>query len=345
MKHGGDILSYQHLYDGQIIDFSSNINPLGYPKILDTIIPEVLGSLTAYPDIHYRVLRTAISEYLGCQPDEVLVGNGSMEILEHFCREAQRIVVCIPCFIEYIERAQIYRKKVKKIRLPDGFRCSTALFGNELQRGDVVILGNPNNPTGLRIAEDELLELQQLAEEQQAFLLLDEAFFEFCVEDYDSVRLLHGKENICVIRAATKFFGLPGIRLGYAYATQAIAEQYAASALPWRINAIADAAGRAIFRETAYIECSKALIREQRHEMFSELQKIDSIKVFPTHTNFILIKLLYTTEDELFQQLLRHGLLIRKASSFEGVDRSYIRLAVKDQKSNRKLIETLNRCV
>ena len=138
MKHGGDIISYHHLYTGPIIDFSSNINPLGYPKILDERILHGLDVLTAYPDIHYRALRQAIANYLGCRQDEVIVGNGSMEILDSFCRECKRVVVCIPCFGEYIDRPEIYRKEVLKVRLPENFSVSLTLLEGRLKAGDVL---------------------------------------------------------------------------------------------------------------------------------------------------------------------------------------------------------------
>lgn len=344
MKHGGDILSYQHLYNGKIIDFSSNINPLGYPGILNDVIPERLEALTAYPDIQYRALRQTIAEYLGCQPDEVLVGNGSMEILEYFCQNAERALVCIPCFSEYLERPLIYHKEVVRIRLSDDFQVSQTLVRSELKRGDMLILGNPNNPTGLRIPEHELQAIQQLTEERKAFLVLDEAFFEFCAEDYDSIRLFYGKENVCIIRAATKFFGLPGIRLGYAYAVRGIAQKHHETALPWRINAIADLAGRIIFHDAEYIKKSKEASKEQRQFMLAQLKTLEGITVYPSNSNFILLKLTHLTEDELFHRLIRQGLLIRKASSFEGLDHSYIRIAIKDQMSNKKLIKALQKC-
>ena len=341
MKHGGDILSYQHLYDGSILDFSSNINPLGYPGILDKIMANGLACLTAYPDMQYRALRQATADYLGCQPDEVIVGNGAVEIIDAFCRKFPRVVTCVPCFAEYLERPAVYQHQINTLRLPGDFRLSASLFKDQIQPGDLIILGNPNNPTGQRIEKAELLRIQALAEEHGAFFLLDEAFFEFCPEDYDSIQLFYGKENVCIIRAATKFFGLPGLRLGYAYAPRTIVEEYDASALPWRINALADLAGRVIFQDAGYIQRTKQYIERQRQFMLSELRTIEGIIVYPTDTNFILLKLLYCTEHDVFTQLIRQGLLIRKASSFAGLDDTYIRVAVKDQTSNEKLIDAL----
>jgi threonine-phosphate decarboxylase len=341
LKHGGDILSYQHLYEGEIIDFSSNINPLGYPKILDEAIITRMDSLKVYPDIQYRVLRQEIAAYLGCGPDEVIVGNGSVEILDHFCKNYERVVICCPSFAEYIERPQIYHKPVITIRLEHDFKMSARLLENILKTDDLIILGNPNNPTGRRIEKEELIKIQTLAEENGGFLLLDEAFFEFCPDDYDSIPLFYGKENVCIIRAATKFFGLPGIRLGYAYASRNITKMYHEVALPWRINAIADLAGRVIFKDIEYIRNTKEYVRQQRQFMLSELRKIGGITVYDTDTNFILLKLLSCNEDELFDRLIRKGLLIRKASSFEGLDKTYIRVAIKDREKNARLINAL----
>lgn len=338
MKHGGDLLSYQHLYNGNLIDFSSNINPFGYPHILNDVIANGLCSLRAYPDIQYRALRVSIAGYLGCQPDEVLVGNGSMEILDYFCRIHRRVVVCTPCFCEYQDRAAEYRKPVLAIPLDDDFRVSATLLEDHVQAHDVIVLGNPNNPTGRRITRQQILNITRLTAERRAFLVLDEAFFEFCPDDYDSIRLLHGQEHVCIIRAATKFFGLPGLRLGYAYALPHIAHSFHQAALSWHVNALADLAGQVIFKEAEFIRNTKAYVAQQRTEMLAQLRTIAGIHIYDTDANFILIKLLKTDEETIFEQLIRRGLLIRKASSFDGLDRSYIRIAIKDRGSNQHLL-------
>lgn len=343
MKHGGDLLSYHHLYNGELIDFSSNINPLGYPHILDELFVQGMPSLQRYPDIQYRLLRDAIAAYLGCGTDEVLVGNGAVEILDYFCRTHERVVVCLPCFAEYLERPRSVGHQVRALRLPEDFVLRAALLEGQIQPGDVVMLGNPNNPTGRRIAQAELVRIQQYAETCGAMLVLDEAFFEFCPPDYDSIRLFHRKNNVCVIRAATKFFGIPGLRLGYAYAPESIAAAYDAAALPWRINAFADLAGQHIFQETAYIARSQQYIAEQRRWLLAQLKAVQGITAYPTDANFILLRLRHCTEEELFQALIRQGILIRKASSFEGLDEHYVRLALKDRDSNQKLITALQR--
>ncbi|GAK54398.1 L-threonine-O-3-phosphate decarboxylase, putative [Candidatus Moduliflexus flocculans] len=342
MKHGGDLLSYQHLYDGELLDFSSNINPFGYPKALDEAFRSGIHALTAYPDIRYRRLRRAISDYLACALNEVMVGNGSIDILDYFCRRGKRVIVCVPCFIEYSERAQVYQTPVVSVPLPDDFVISADLFAPMIAPNDVLMLGNPNNPTGRLIPQNELMRLQQIAEERGAMIVLDEAFVEFCDAGYDSIRLFRDKSNICVIRAATKFFGLPGVRLGYGWATPEIVRKFEQQALPWRINALADLAGQVIFRDTDYIERTKAYMRQERQFVFSELSQIPGMRVFPTDTNFLLIRLLTTTEQTIFDWCIRRGLVIRKASTFEGLDERFIRVAIKDHVSNLRLIQAFN---
>lgn len=341
MKHGGDILTYSHLYDGRIIDFSSNINPLGPPEGLKDEIIKGFDAVSAYPDIKYRELKKEISKYLGCDVSEVLVGNGAVEIINNIAMLFDRTVVTTPCFMEYIKRPEAMGREVLKIRLAEDFFLKASDIVDSIKSGDLVILGNPNNPTGRRIEKDVLMEIHEKVASLGAFLLLDEAFYEFCPPDYDSVKLLYGSSNLCVIRAATKFFALPGIRLGYAYASREIVERLQEIELPWSINIFADIAGRTIFKQVNYKDKSKEYIAEQREYMLRSLKEIKSIKAFESQCNFILIKLLNDIEDNIFDFMIKRGIMIRKASSFEGLDKSYIRIAVKDYESNSYLIDCL----
>ncbi len=227
---------------------------------------------------------------------------------------------------------------MKILAMGQDFSVQARLFEQQLRENDLLLLGNPNNPTGKRIRKAELLAIQALTEQAGAFLALDEAFFEFCPSDYDSIHLFYGKPNVCVIRAATKFFSLPGLRLGYAYAVPQLVQHYQDIALPWRINAFADLAGQVIFQDNAYIKHSQQSMAEQRDFMFGQLQKMENLHPYPTDANFILVKLLHTTEDDLFLRLVRQGFLIRKASSFVGLNERFIRLAIKDEHSNRRFL-------
>ena len=339
MIHGGDVLSYSDKFEGEIIDFSSNINPLGPPECLKDAINAAYAELVCYPDIKYRELKVNVAAYLGCDQDQVILGNGAMEIINNVCLLFERVVVFTPCFIEYIKRPVVLGKRVLKLPLADGFSIDLEKLENSLQTGDLLILGNPNNPTGLRIPEPVLQSVYDLVSSREAFLLLDEAFFEFCPTDYDSISMFKTQSNVCIVRAATKFFALPGLRLGYGFASTEFARKYRDIEMPWSVNAFANAAGRCIFKDRAYIERTKEYINKEREYMLKSLSQVKWLKAFNSHANFILLKLLKYDEDIVFDEFIKQGFMIRKASSFDGLDKSYIRVAVKDHQSNEKLID------
>ena len=340
MDHGGDLLTYERYYDGELIDFSSNINPLGTPKGLDNVLRNSFKSLESYPDIKYRKLKTSIAEYLNCTTDNVLVGNGAVEIINNFIIPANRVVLMTPAFSEYEKRALAHRKEVVKLQYNEDFSINLDKFKDVLKEEDLVIIGNPNNPTGLRIEKQDLLNIYKLIKDKNAYLLLDEAFYEFAPWDYDSIEIFKefNYKNIGIIRAATKFFALPGIRLGYACASNLKVDEISKIELPWSINALADIAGQYIFNDVSYIKESKYYIEEERRYLLNELANIKGIKPFITHTNYILIRLLDWDEDYLFNLFLENGIVIRKCSSFKELGNNHIRVAIKDRDNNQRLI-------
>ncbi len=339
MKHGGDLLSYQHLYEGELLDFSSNINPLGPPKGLKEVLYNAFKDIEVYPDIQYRKLTKAVSTYLGCKPSQVVVGNGATEIIHNISMLFDRVVVPVPSFAEYMQRPIILGKQVVTVPFDEKLALDVEKVTVSLRPKDLVIIGNPNNPTGKRIDREKLTKLYAEIVKRDAFLLLDEAFYEFCPQNYDSIRIFEGSEHIGVIRAATKFFALPGIRLGYAHMSVKNAEKYRKIALPWSVNAFADAAGSMVFNDTQYVEDTRTYVAQQRAQLMEALKEIPKIHVFPTDCNYILIKLRHYTQDALFHAMIKKGIFIRKAASFVGLDNTYIRIAVKDEKSNAYLIK------
>ncbi len=340
MLHGGDTLSYEAYYDGELLDFSSNINPLGPPDGLNEQLIKGFESLESYPDIHYRKLKRSIANYLDCDLENVLVGNGAMELIDNFIMLADRVVTTQPAFAEYSLRAKAHKKEVIEVAYKEDFSLDIGALERVLKAGDMLVLGSPNNPTGLRIKEEKLMALYRIVKEKKAYLLLDEAFFEFAPYDYDSIKIFQENdyENIGIIRAATKFFGLPGIRLGYGTASKAMVGAISEIELPWTINALADIAGQFIFENKNYIEKSRDYINKERDYLLSELRTMDWIKPYETHSNYILIKLLDFDEDYLFDYFVRRGIVIRKCSSFEILGKSHIRVAIKDRESNEKLL-------
>lgn len=341
MIHGGDTLSYKDYYKGDLVDYSSNINPLGVPEGLYEELIEGFYTLRSYPDIQYRKLKDSISKYLSCKPENVMVGNGAVEIIDNFIISAKRVLVFTPSFAEYELRALVHGKDLEYIAYNEKFEIDLKELESKIRKDDLLILGNPNNPTGLRIEEKSLKDIYRLVNDHKAYLLLDEAFYEFCPEDYDSIELFkaYEYENVGIIRAATKFFALPGIRLGYGCASIEKVEEIKKIELPWSVNALGDIAGQFIFKDKAYIERSKEYIEEERNYLLSSLRKIKDIEVYHTHTNYILIKLKKWQEEEVFKHFLNRGIVIRKCSSFIGLAKNHIRVAIKDRENNERLLK------
>lgn len=343
MIHGGDLLSYEDYFEGELIDYSSNINPLGMAKGLKEKLFQGFHSVEAYPDIQYRELKKSIAEYLDCKVENVLVGNGAMEIIDLFNLWADRVITTEPAFAEYKLRGEVHGKEVIEIGYTDDFKVDLDKLKNTLKKRDLLIIGNPNNPTGLRIEEEKLIEIYKLVKEREAYMLLDEAFFEFAPEDYDSIQLFKSDayKNVGIIRAATKFFAIPGLRLGYGCVSEEMAKNIEKLSMPWTVNSLAEIAGRYIFTDKEYIRDSKKYISEEREYLLEELDEIEGLKAFKTHTNYILIRLENKTEDYLFQALLKKGFVIRKCSSFKSLGENHIRIAIKDRENNVNFINAL----
>lgn len=347
MEHGGDLLTYKIQYQGELIDFSSNINPLGVPEGLYQAVIKDFKEMEAYPDIRYRKLKKSVADYLNCKMENVILGNGAVEIINNFVAFADRVVVFSPSFSEYELRARVHKKDLYIISYLDDFSLRLDVLEKGLKKGDMLILGNPNNPSGLRIPESSLSQVYECVKKADAFLLLDEAFYEFCPEDYDSIEIFKkdGYKNVAIIRAATKFFALPGLRLGYACGSEKIVNMIGTLELPWSVNSVANTAGQIIFKDSDYIKNSKDYIRAERDFLLKELNQIKGIKPYNSHTNFILIKLLDLDEEEIFQKLLKKGILVRKCSSFKSLGKNHIRIAVKDREKNIILIEALKNLI
>lgn len=340
MKHGGDILSYSEQYSADLLDFSSNINPLGFPKGLKEHWMNTLGNVQKYPDIKYRHLKENIANYLKCDSEEVLLGNGVVEIIDSVMRLKDRVHLVYPSFGEYLDRALIHGKTVESSLYNADYSINIETLKAKLSENTILFLGNPNNPSGLRVEKKILLEIYNLVLDRDCILVLDEAFYEFCPEDYDSIELFRTNDfkNVVILRAATKFFALPGLRFGYGCTGREMCDFLESTRLPWSISYFADSSGEYIFNQKEYIEISKKYIKKERNFLLTELSRFKGIHVFPTDSNFILIQLLSHSEEEVFHFFLKHGILVRTCSSFQGLDFPCIRIAIRREDENKKLL-------
>lgn len=341
MKHGGNRLFYEASSKRSLVDFSSNINPLGYPKELESHWIEAFPRVKEYPPILYEEARGHVAHYLGCGAEEVVLGNGVVELIDGLMSLDRPLVLLQPSFGEYEDRGRIRGREIVAIDATEDLTLPED-FEEKVPEHSMVLLGNPNNPTGFRIQKDRLLRLVEHLRQKDCFLILDEAFFEFCPMDYDSILLFREEnfKNLFILRAATKFFGLPGVRLGYGCGDERMVAHLRQTLPPWSVNLFALAATEVIFHDRDFIEKSRQLIASETGKMVEELGNIPGVFVYPTASNYILLRILSWTEEH-FKQLLERGILVRTCTSFAGLNTPHIRVAVKSPQDNRQLIRAL----
>jgi len=355
--HGGNVYEISRQFairEEDIVDFSANINPLGISALVKAKIIEELSSfLVKYPDPDYLELKKAISGYLDVPSNNIIVGNGAAELIYLFFRSLKpsSVLIPIPTFSEYERAAKLVGCKTRHFLLEekDDFRLSPNKLIRSLEGVEAVVLCNPNNPTGNVLPKHVVKEIACFCRDRNILMLIDEAFIEF-VDDtpYATViDILDEFKNMIVVRAFTKFFGMPGVRLGYGItASEKMGNAIQSFKEPWSVNGLAVAAGIAALRDGEYIKKSKSMISAERKYLLEELSKFSWLKPFSSSANFILVKILdeAISSSALRQRLIPFGILIRDASNFPGLSNRFIRVAVKDRKDNDKLISALKEC-
>lgn len=345
--HGGDVYKYRE----DITDFSSNINPLGIPDSFSRLLFERLEDFTRYPDIEYKEVRERIADYLKIYNIEYIIpGNGAVEIIYKLVASsgAERVVSLMPTFSEYSRAAKAAGLEYSDIPAfnEDFSAIDFEMLIHSIKPRSLVIICNPNNPTGTLVEKTEMKDLAATLLKLDCKLIIDEAFMEFTdsYPENSMVDMVEEFENLAVIRAATKFFGMPGIRLGYAVMADKGAAKAAKELMePWNINSAAVIAACSVFDDQCYIERSRSWIRNEREYLFEGLRSLKELKVYPSAANFHLLEIKdkRRTALQLKENMAECGILIRTAAGFNGLSEFYFRLAVKDRSSNDKLLKIL----
>ena len=329
-----------------IIDFSSNINPKVVPN-LEKYILEGLNKCKSYPDINYTSLRKNIGHYININPDFIIPGNGATELIYLLMKNIKkRLAILNPTFSEYERGAKLNNLEVISFMLNknDEFSINMDEIEEKINEFDSLFICNPNNPTGKVKNIEKLLKLMS---KHNKLLIVDETFMEFVYEEekYSLIKYVDKYENIFIIKAVTKFFGMPGLRLGYGVTSnKKLIEDIYKYKEPWSVNSFADTLSNYIFNDKDYINLSKEYYINEREYMLNDLRKIKSLEVYDTDTNFILIRLKDKKAEELKLQLFKgSNILIRDASNFIGLDENYIRIAIKSHDENILILKELNR--
>jgi len=364
-KHGGNLKALAvraGRNPDSILDFSASINPLGPPECLRAVLSRTVDQLVHYPDPDCTELVHAIAAWHRGHsrplhgetetnlppsriiPEHIVAANGSSEIFVALARALpfRRAVIPVPSYTEYAAAARMAGRDVRFLPLPlhQELSLDWPALESELQPGDAVFLGQPNNPTGMSF---DVLRLRALAQQHPASLfVVDEAFADF-VEGYRSLAA-DATENLVVVRSFTKFFAIPGLRLGYAVAAPRLAAEIQAQIPPWSVGTLAQAAGVAVLADEDYARQTRAYVSCQRQQLAHSLAHIPSLYVYPSAANFLLVRLDRPdlAAAALAERLLCDGIAIRTFDPSEHLDQRFFRVAVRTAEENQRLCDALD---
>ncbi len=353
-QHGGDLDAIERKYGiskSEIIDFSGNINPLGFPKTAEKALAENLDIISTYPDKKYTALRQAIAKYTGASTEHIVVGNGSTELISTFIQtvHAKKSIIIGPSYSEYEREVTLCGGSFTYFPLKeeDNFfiNLNELLMALTPEIGMLVIC-NPNNPTGSAFTTQQLEEVLRHCKKIGASVMIDETYIEFSdnLDEICAIPLVEKFDNLFVVRGTSKFFAAPGIRLGYGVSSsQGFLDRLKTNQDPWSVNSLAAFAGEKIFEDTPFHRATQKLISEERKKAFAELATWKNVKAFPSSANFILVKLLTDkiTAAVLFEKLIQKKMLIRDASTFTFLDETYLRFCILSPENNTALLKEL----
>ncbi|MFD0959595.1 threonine-phosphate decarboxylase CobD [Paenibacillus chungangensis] len=347
--HGGDLTTAAEAFgreSAQFLDFSSNMNPLGPPEYVGDIVQQYIQRIQVYPDPASRKLKELLSNLHGIDEKCLLIGNGAAELIDLAVRAIapEAAAVVSPCFSEYADAVGKLGSRLHRIPLSaqSGFVLGQDQLWQAMQSGaGLYILGSPNNPTG-RLIDRKLIE--QLLD-SGAYVMLDEAFLDFVPgsETLTMVAEAARHSRLIVIRSMTKFYAVPGIRLGYAAAAPELIDSMRSLQVPWSVNSLAQSIGEAVIEDMPFVSRTLAWLDEERTWLAKKLNKLGFI-VTPSDANYLLLRLperMKLNASSLQEAMGRTGVLIRDASLFPGLDERYIRVAVKLREQNASLLERL----
>ena len=352
--HGSDIekvAKYFNINESSIKNYSGNVNPLGLSKSLESKLVANIHLVTNYPDPDYTKLKTNIASYTHSDFDHVLLGNGSTELIAHYIDYVQpkKALIIGPTYSEYESKIKTLNAEVLYYPLKEetDFTLDIQdLISHCTSDINLLVLCNPNNPTASFIKSQALHPLFDHCKSMGIRILIDETYMDFVddAEQTSALSLVKIYNNCIVLRGFSKFFAAPGLRLGYGITSDMNCHRSLAKQRHhWSINSLAAFAGKELMIDNNFINKSKKFIHEERTRLTSILSKEESIKVFPANANFFFIKLLKEgkTSADLFEYLIKKGLMIRNTSTFPFLHGEFFRFSLLDKENNDILLKEI----
>jgi histidinol-phosphate aminotransferase len=336
-----DLAREMGLQPEEIIKLASNENPLGpSPKAL-AAMRDALDRVHFYPDGGGWALRSAIAEKLGLERENVVLGNGSNEIIEFighaFLRPGDEVITARHAFAIYALMAQLFGAKTIEVPDPAFTHDLNAMLAAVGLRTRQIFIANPNNPTGTMVGQPEIDRFMERVPDE-VLVVFDEAYYEFLENPPDVLKFVREGRNVVVMRTFSKIQGLAGLRIGYGLASKEIAEVLQKTRQPFNANSIAQAGALAGIRDEEYMQRTRELTHQGREFLQSEFSSMD-LEFVPSAANFVLVRV--GDGDKTFQALLRRGLIVRAMRSYKLPE--WIRVSVGTMNQNRRFIAELRR--
>lgn len=366
--HGGNIFQFAHeqrIEPYEVVDFSANINPLGpSQRGLDALNAQ-LRYISHYPDATNDDVLNAIADTYGMDKHQITVGNGAAELLYAICRLPGYTGAFVPApgFSEYKEALEASKIPVRDIfyrpREDDNGKpyfevpyLALETFAAELKGQDgriIVFLGNPNNPDGTLLDKDHIRTVASMLKDANSLLVIDESFIDFVGNDplqdneHSMRSLVNEFDNIIVVHSFTKFYAVPGLRIGAAFTNKTLITQLQQYIPSWSVNTLAQAYTKAALNDVDYIKRTKQELNEEIAFMYNAVDAIEGITVYPPSANFILFQVNQEgiTANYINEELKKYNMIVRNCDSYVGLTNHWVRIAIKDHDTNIKLVDKL----
>lgn len=330
----------------QLLDFSANINPLGMPESLKQAIIAGLSRAERYPDVEYQQLHQALAAHHGVPASWVLAGNGETEsifTLVHGLKPRHAMVVA-PGFAEYRRALETIDCQITPfaLREEDGWQLTERILPALTANLDCLFLCTPNNPTGLLPSHALLAAIAERCRTLGIALILDEAFIDFIAGEQGFIPLLAQNPHVWVLRSLTKFYAIPGLRLGYVLnSDEPMLARLRQRQMPWSINAFAALAGEVILNDSAYQQATWQWLAHEGQRFYQALCQIDGLTVYPGQANYLFLRCEKPGIDLQYALLQKH-ILIRSCANYPGLDARYFRVAIRSERENQQLLAALH---
>ena len=345
------------MQERKVIDFSASVNPLGVSKKVKADLRKHLKYLHNYPDPEAERLRKRLAQYFAIDPETILCGSGSTELLYLIPRvlNPAHVLIPAPTCPEY-ERACRMRSETRisyfELKEEDGFHLDADRFIDAMPEGDnselntpnasspcaMAFLCNPNNPTGRLLSRREIVKISDAARKRKCYLVVDEAFIDFC-PDGSVMKDATGNPFLIVVRTMSHFYSLAGLRIGYGIFPQHLIRSLRAHREPWTVvNSLAQRAALTALKDKGYRKETAVLMAEEKRFIEKHFRKL-GIAFFPSDVNYYLLKM--GNAGEVSRKLKKRGVLVRDCTEFKGLGNHYLRIAVKSHRENAVLMKEL----